>query len=105
MKERLDACLDHTEVAMHVLDDKIFNGLIFLTNRGVKIRGVTEVTRGNILYCKKLMEFIEFRHLDGMRSNVGIADKKECLIHVISHDKEHLSHATISNSDKHELEY
>ncbi|MDQ6667158.1 MAG: hypothetical protein M3Y53_02905 [Thermoproteota archaeon] len=43
IKERLDACLDHTEVAMHVLDDKIFNGLIFLTNRGVKIRGVTEV--------------------------------------------------------------
>jgi len=37
IKERLDACLDHTEVAMHVLDDKIFNGLIFLTNRGVKI--------------------------------------------------------------------
>ena len=96
--QRLDACLDHTEVAMHVLDDQIFNGLVFLTNRGVKIRGVTEVTHENVLYCKKLMEFIEFRHLDGIRSNVGIADKKECLIHVISHDKEHLSHAIISNS-------
>jgi two-component system sensor histidine kinase VicK len=44
------------------------------------------------------MEFIEFRHLDGIRSNVGIADKMECLIHVISHDNEHLSHAIISNS-------
>ncbi len=47
------------------------------------------------------MEFIEFRHLDEIRSNVGIADKKECLIHVISHHKEHLSHAIMINSDKH----
>jgi two-component system sensor histidine kinase VicK len=97
-KERMDACLDHTEIAMHVQYPLIFDGIVKLRDLGVKLRIVTEVTHENIFYCKKLIQFIEIRHLDGIRSNVGIADKRECLIHVISRHQEPLSHAIISNS-------
>jgi hypothetical protein len=44
------------------------------------------------------MQYTGFRHLDGIRSNMGIGDKEICLIHVISRDQEPLSHAIISNS-------
>jgi hypothetical protein len=44
------------------------------------------------------MELFEVRHLKGIRSNFSIIDKKECLIHSISHQDQPLSHAIVSNS-------
>jgi hypothetical protein len=43
------------------------------------------------------MEIGEVRHLDGVRSNFGIADGKEYLGHTISQQDKPLSHAIISN--------
>jgi hypothetical protein len=42
------------------------------------------------------MEVSEVRHLTSVRSNFGIADKRECLLHTISHENQPLSHAIIS---------
>jgi hypothetical protein len=44
------------------------------------------------------MEHSEVKHLTGVRSNFGIVDRKECLLHSISHEDRPLSHAIITNS-------
>ena len=43
------------------------------------------------------MEVSEVRHLTSVRSNFGIADKRECLLHTISHENQPLSHAIIES--------
>src|SRR6266571_4442489 len=52
----------------------------------------------NMVGDKKITEHSEVRHLTGVRSNFGIVDRKECLLHSISHEDEPLSHAIITNS-------
>ena len=96
-KEELVGCIDHTEVAMHVTIEPIWNAFIRLRQKGVKIKLITEVTPENIFYCKKLMEIVRLRHIDGIKSNFGVADRGECL-HTISNDAQSLSHAIKSNA-------
>jgi two-component system, OmpR family, sensor histidine kinase VicK len=98
IKEELDGCLDHTEIAMPVTYEAIWNFYLQLKRKGVRLRAVTEVTPDTISHVKKLMELFEVRHLTGVRSNFGIIDRKECLLHSISHEQEPLSHAIITNA-------
>ena len=98
IKEALDGCIDPTEIAMTITYDTIWNGYVQLRKRGVRLRSITEVTSDNISYVKKTMELFETRHLKGIRSNFAIIDKRECLIHSISHEEQPLSHAIVSNS-------
>jgi len=83
---------------MNVTYDAIWNGFLQLKKKGVRLRTVTEITPENISYVKKLMELFEVRHVTGVKSNFGIADRRECLLHSISHEDQPLSHAIISNS-------
>jgi len=98
IKEELDGCFDHTEVAMHVTIESLWNGFLQLKRNGMRLRTVTEVTAENISSLKKLMELFEVRHLTGVRSNFGVVDRKECMLHSISHEEQPLSHAIISNA-------
>ena len=43
------------------------------------------------------MENVQLRHIDGLKSNFGVADKRECLLHTISNESQSLSHAIITN--------
>jgi two-component system sensor histidine kinase VicK len=97
-KEELDGCVEHSEVAMTVMNDVIWNGFLQLQRKGVKLKSVVEVTPDNISYVKKTMELFEVRHLTGVRSNFGIIDRKECLLHSISNENEPLSHAIVTNA-------
>jgi len=84
-KKSMDGSLDKDGPAIHVLYKPIWDGLVSLKKRGIKIRCITEVTLDNIHYCKKLLEVSEIRHLDGVRTNFGIADRKQVLLHGISY--------------------
>jgi hypothetical protein len=44
------------------------------------------------------MQLFAVRHLTGVRSNFGIIDRRECLLHSISHEDEPLSHAIVTNA-------
>ena len=44
IKEQHDSCMDHTEVAMAVTYDAIWNGILDLKKRGIKIRCIVEAT-------------------------------------------------------------
>jgi two-component system, OmpR family, sensor histidine kinase VicK len=96
LKERLDGCIDHTEPAIHVIEP-IWGELVKLRKKGIQMRLVTEITPENLVYCKRLMEIAEIRHLEGVRSNFGVGDGKEYLGHTISQQDKPLSHAILSN--------
>jgi hypothetical protein len=91
VKERMEGSMDNAGPAIHVIYEPIWNGLVHLKERGVRIRGVTEITPDNVSYCKKLMEVCELRHLDGVRTNFGIADGKQALLHGVSQETNPLS--------------
>jgi len=98
VKEELDGCVEHSEVAMNVSIDAIWNGFVQLKKKGVRLRAVVKVTADNISHVKKLMELFEVKHLTGVRSNFGIIDRKRCLLHSISHEDQPLSHARFTNA-------
>ena len=97
VKERIEASIDNAGPAIHIMYEPIWNGLVQLKEKGVNIRGVTEVTAENVSYCKKLMEVCELRHLDGVRTNFGIADGKEALLHGVSQETNPLSQAIVTS--------
>lgn len=44
-------------------------------DRGVKFRFVTEITKGNLTFCKNsVMKVAEIRHLGGIKGNFGVSD-------------------------------
>jgi two-component system, OmpR family, sensor histidine kinase VicK len=45
--------------------------------RGARIRLITEITSGNIHYCKELMKIVdELRHLDGLIGGIAVSEKE-----------------------------
>jgi hypothetical protein len=96
-KKSIDGSLDKDGPATHVLYKPIWDGLASLKKRGIKIRCITELTVDNIHYCKKLMEISELRHLDGVRTNFGIADGKQVLLHGISYKINPISYAILTS--------
>jgi hypothetical protein len=46
-------CIDHTEVAMHIEVEAIYNFHVQLKKKGIRLRLVTEVTPDNISFVKK----------------------------------------------------
>jgi signal transduction histidine kinase len=97
VKKGMDAAIDSEGPAIHVLYEPILSSLVSLKKRGIKIRFVTEVIPYNIPYCKKLTEIGELRHLDGIRTNFGIADGKQILLHGVSKEKDPLSQAILTS--------
>lgn len=98
IREKLQGSIDNAGPAIHVIYEPIWDGLVRLKEKGVKIRVVTEITSDNISYCKKLMEVCELRHLDGIRTNFAIADGKEALLHGVSQDTNPLSQAILTTA-------
>ena len=97
IKERLEGSFDNAGPAIHVKYKPIWDGLVQLKEKGVKVRGVTEITPDNMSYCKRLMEVCELRHLDGVRTNFAIADGKEALLHGVSQETNPLSQAIVTS--------
>lgn len=97
-KERMEGSFDNAGPAIHVIYKPIWDGLVQLKEKGVKIRCVTEVTTDNISYCKKLLEVCELRHLEGVRTNFAIADGKEALLHGVSQETNPLSQAILTSA-------
>jgi two-component system, OmpR family, sensor histidine kinase VicK len=73
-KKRFDNCSDDSSPSAYVSTKPMWQGLLDLKNRGVKIRFITQITKENISYCKQIMKVTELRHLEGVKGNFGIAD-------------------------------
>src|SRR5215467_2788297 len=74
-KSTLDNCIDSTGPSMLVIHDHpITKAHYEMKGRGIKIRFITEITKENLPYCKKLKEYGELRHLGEIKGNFGILD-------------------------------
>lgn len=73
-KKRFDNCSDDSSPSAYVSTRPMWQGLLDLKNRDVKIRFITQITKENISYCKQIMKVTELRHLEGVKGNFGIAD-------------------------------
>jgi two-component system sensor histidine kinase VicK len=76
-KERFDNCIDRTCPSAYVLTRQMWDKCIEVSNKGVKLRFITEITLENISYCKEIMKIAELRHLDGIKGNFGITDGRD----------------------------
>ena len=77
VSKRLDICVDKNGPSLIVKSDIYKSNYIKARNRGAKIRFITEITKDNIQYCKKLGEIVsELRHLDGVKGSVCVNDSE-----------------------------
>jgi signal transduction histidine kinase len=74
-KETFDNCIDYAGPSALVETKAMWEGVIKLKKRGVRIRFITQITKENIAYCKQIMQIAELRHLEGVKGNFAILDK------------------------------
>lgn len=66
------------------------------SSRGIKQRHLTEITSDNIAYCKKLMEFQELRHMQGVKGHLVIRDGELIVLHAFTGSPPSLTHGIVS---------
>ena len=72
--ETFDFSCDLDGPAAVVASEQVMKTFALLVGKRVKIRCLTEITESNLLSCKKLMEYCELRHVNGIRGAIGISD-------------------------------
>ena len=86
-KSRIDACVDYTRPALAVEVEQLREAFLDAKRRGARLRYVTEITDGNVGYCKELLKMVdELRHLDGIKGNFYISET-EYIAPAIFHEK------------------
>jgi hypothetical protein len=95
IKQSIDACFDYAGPSLLTTTEPIWQELLKCDAKGVKIRFLTDIQKGNVIYCKKFLTLrnSELRHLDGVKGNFGIADRKECLEHAANKEGEPATHS------------
>ncbi|MFL6424447.1 MAG: ATP-binding protein [Nitrososphaeraceae archaeon] len=89
----LDLCGDRHGPSIIVANEQIMQKYIELHDRGVRQRDITEITKDNITHCKKIMQFQELRHLDGLKGYLSIADGRTLSSHAFGLEGKVLPHA------------
>ena len=97
VKKKMDLCYDSKAPSI-VLDVSSYkNGYIDIRKRGGKIRVITEITKENLEYCKRLLNIVdEMRHLDNVKGGIAI-NEKEYMATNILHESKPLTQVVYSN--------
>ena len=95
-KETIDLCGEQDGPSAIVANEPILERYIKASKRGVRIRQITEITKNNILDCKKLMESMELRHLDGLHGYFVVVDGKEFYSHAYGQEGKSFPHMVAS---------
>jgi len=74
VKQKMDICFDHRAPSIVIEVPEYRNGYSDIKKRGGRIRAVTEITKENLDYCKKLMDLTELRHLPGMKGGIAVSE-------------------------------
>ena len=77
-KTKIDSCISYTAPSVIIETDAIREKRKeAVSQRGLKLRYVIEITRDNVDYVRQMLTFSEIRHLDGMKGNFEVADQRE----------------------------
>jgi RNA-binding protein YhbY len=74
VQKTFDLCMDVNGPSVILANKMVAEAYARLQNRGVKVRFITEITKGNADHCKEMMKIAELRHLDGIKGSFVIAD-------------------------------
>jgi len=97
IKENMDTCHDYHGPSAVTAAEPIWLELLKLEKSGIKIRFLTDITKENIIACKKFLTLktSELRHLAGVKGNYAIADRKEYFENTISKGNEQPAHVQV----------
>ena len=74
-KKSMDLCYGKEAPSIVIEVDAYRNGYCQLRERGGKIRVITEITKENITYCKRLEEIVdELRHREGVKGGMAVSE-------------------------------
>lgn len=95
-KEVLDLCGDRYGPAVILAAEHVHKKYIELKKRGVRIRQIIEITKDNIEGTRKMMEFSETRHLDGLKGYFAIVDSRLFASNLSDPEGKSLPHVIVS---------
>ena len=83
---RIQICVDHSRPALMIDIAELKDAFIAAKRRRVKLRCITEITKNNLSYCKRLLTMVdELRHLDGIKGNLYLNELR-CLSPATIHE-------------------
>ena len=75
-KSKVDVCGDSLSPSFFMGVEQIRKRFNEFKNSHVKIRFITDITKNNIDYCKQLINYVELRHLEGVKGNMVVLEKE-----------------------------
>ena len=72
----LDMCGDSRGPHLVLKAPRLFNKYLELKENGVRVRHILEMTKDNLDDAKRMMEFSELRHLNGLKGYFAVQDSK-----------------------------
>ena len=95
----MDLCYGKEAPSIVIEVDAYRNGYRELQARGGKIRVITEITKENIAYCKKLEEIVdELRHRDGVQGGMAVSEEEYMATTAEFHEGKPLTQVIYSNA-------
>ena len=74
-KKRMDICFDTRGASIVVEIDAYRDGYAGIRKRGGRIRAITDITRENVRYCKRLVGMVdELRHLSDIKGGIAVTE-------------------------------
>jgi signal transduction histidine kinase len=106
-KEKIDSCMNYTRPQLAIELEEVKKAFIDIkrSRRGVKFRYLTEITSGNISFCKELAPIVdELRHLGGIKANFMVSEK-EYLAPLVLYRKGEISSKIIYSNIREVIEH
>ena len=97
VKKETVTCSDAQSAGFSMTVEPVRQGFIDFKKRGVKIRSITEITKENLEYCKQLENYVQLRHLGGVRGNFAVSET-EYVATAIINEKEPVTETIYSNA-------
>jgi hypothetical protein len=91
--------MNYTRPTLAITIEPIRGAFVNAKKRGIKLRYLTEITKDNISYCKKLIPLVhDMQHSDGIKGNFMIS-KTEYLAPIILFEKEKIASKIIYSNE------
>ncbi|MGB6594904.1 MAG: hypothetical protein WBE68_25670 [Candidatus Nitrosopolaris sp.] len=74
VKIRYDSILDNKGPSIIINNQFVIKTYADIRNRGCSLRLITDISKANLLSSKELAKYVQLRHLDGIKGNLGIVD-------------------------------
>ena len=89
-KKSFECCFDHTWQSIQSSNSALWDLIVQLKLRGIRLRFITKITAENMYYCNKMMKYVELRHTDAVTGYLAISDTHEFFSYmpIIAEEKE-----------------